>query len=84
MLQESFLFDFKIRKIESLKNMPLNIWLPFKSQAVWAVPYYIKWLPNNFQKKSLNLLAFALILKKVINVHSYSRRGQNPLRSKQG
>ena len=76
------MFDFKIRKIESLKNMPLNMWLSWKRQVVWAVTYYIKWLPHNYQKKSLNLLAFALILKKVINVHS--RRVQNPPRSKQG
>ena len=31
-------------------------------QVVRAVTYYIKWLPNNFQKKSPSLVAFAIII----------------------
>ena len=66
---------FLIRGIEILKNMPVKIWLQWKRQVTWAVTCHIKLLPDKFWKKSPSLVAFALILKKVINVQSH--RGQN-------
>ena len=56
--------------------MPVNIWLPLKRQVTWTVTCHIKLLPDNVYKKPPILIAFAVILKKVINVQS--GRGQIP------
>ena len=40
--------------------------LPWKCQVTWAVKCHIKLLPDKFWKKSLSLVAFALILKKLL------------------
>ena len=37
MLQESFIVIFKLREIESLKNILLKTWFPWKRQVTWAV-----------------------------------------------
>ena len=57
---------FSIREIEILKKLPVKIWLPWKRQVTWAVTCYIKLLPNKFWKKLPSLVAFALILKKLL------------------
>ena len=44
MLQESFRLIFKPREIKILKNMPVEIWFPWKRQ----VTCHIKLLPDNF------------------------------------
>ena len=46
--------------------MPVKIWLPWKRQVMWTVTCHIKLLPENFWKKSPSLVAFALILKKLL------------------
>ena len=46
--------------------MSVKIWLPWKRQVTWAVTCYVKLLPDNFQKKSPSLVAFDLILKKLL------------------
>ena len=60
------LYDFEIREIEVLKNMPVKIWLPWKGQVTWVVTCYIILLADDFQKKSLRLVAFALILQMLL------------------
>ena len=49
-----------------MKNMPVKIWLPWKQQVTWTVTCQIKLLPDKFWKKSPSLVAFALILKKLL------------------
>ena len=46
--------------------MPVKIWLPWKRQVTWTVTCQIKLLPDKFWKKSPSLIAFALILKKLL------------------
>ena len=46
--------------------MPVKIRLPWKRQVTWVVTCYIKLLPDKFWKKSPSLVAFALILKKLL------------------
>ena len=46
--------------------MPVKIWLPWKRQVTWTVTCHIKLLPDKFWKKSPSLVAFALILKKLL------------------
>ena len=46
--------------------MPVKIWLPWKRQVTWTVTCQIKLLPDKFWKKSPSLVAFALILKKLL------------------
>ena len=62
-------FDFKIREIKMLENMPVKLCLTWKRKIAWAVTCYIKLLPDNFQKKVTSLVAFDLTLKD-IHVHS--------------
>ena len=52
------------------------MWLSWKHEVTWERYVICDMLLDKFWKKSLRLVAFALILKKVINVQS--RRGQNP------
>ena len=41
-------FNFKIRAIEILKNMPVKIWLTWKHQVMWTAICHIKLFPDNF------------------------------------
>ena len=66
MLQESFSSFFLNKRIESLKNMPFKIWLPWKRQVTWTATCHIKLLPDKFWKKSPSLVAFTLILKTLL------------------
>ena len=66
MLQEKNLNFFFIREIEIFINMLFKIWLPWKRQVTWTATCQIKLLPDKFWKKSLRLVAFALILKKLL------------------
>ena len=65
MLQERF-FIFFMREIEIVKNMPFKIWLPWKRQVTWTATCHVKLLPDKLWKKSPSLVAFALILKKLL------------------
>ena len=47
--------------------MPVKIWLPWELQVTWAVTCHIKWLPDKFWKKPPSLVAFALILRKLLS-----------------
>ena len=46
--------------------MLVKIWLPWKRQVTWAVTCHIKLLPYKFWKKFPSLVAFALVLKKLL------------------
>ena len=46
--------------------MPFKIRLSWKRQVTWAVTCYIKLLPIDCLKKSASLVAFALILEKLL------------------
>ena len=47
MLQESFILTFKLREIDSLKNMPVKTWLPWEHQVTWTVKCHIKLLQDD-------------------------------------
>ena len=49
-----------------LKNMPVQIWLPWKRQVTWTVTCHVKLFLDNFKKNSQSLVAFPLILKKLL------------------
>ena len=46
--------------------MPVKTWLPWKRQVTWTVTCHIKLLPDKVWKKSPRLVAFALMLKKLL------------------
>ena len=61
-----------------MKNMPVKIRLPWKHQATWTVTCHIKLLPDNFQRKSQSLVAFALILTKLLTSKDAAGRIRPP------
>ena len=46
--------------------MPVKIRLPWKRQIAWTKMCHTKLLPDKLYKKSLSLVAFASILKKLL------------------
>ena len=58
--------------------MPVKMWLSWNHQVTWAVTCHIKLLPDKFQKKLPSLVAFALILRKLLMSKVAVGRIQSP------
>ena len=92
------LFNFKIREIEILKNMPVKKWLPWKRQVTWTVTFDCRlncnnsrwllcWLPDKYIKFWIaNVLPPDRVSAVVFfpDVRYAVGSGQYPLRSYQG